>query len=104
MTLVSSGAGQEEVLTVTEVRSVQGLPLATARPGDVVVRVDPRYFRPTEVETLLGDASKARAKLGWAPTTQFNVLVRDMVLSDHDQARRDGIVQQAGFRTLERHE
>ena len=50
--------------------------------GDVLVRVDPRYFRPTEVDLLIGDASKARTKLGWAPTTQFADMVREMVRSD----------------------
>ncbi len=51
-------------------------------PGDVIVRVDPRYFRLAEVETLLGDPSKAHAKLGWQPTTPFAALVKEMVRSD----------------------
>ena len=50
------------------------------KAGDVVVRVDPRYFRPTEVETLLGDPTKAREKLGWVPKTSFQELVSEMVL------------------------
>ena len=104
ITLQSSGTGQDEVLTVVAVRPVEGLTLPICRPGDVVVRVDPRYFRPTEVETLLGDPSKARSKLDWTPVTTFEALVREMVLSDHIEATRDGIVQQAGFRTYERHE
>jgi GDPmannose 4,6-dehydratase len=65
--------------------------------GDVVVRVDPRYFRPTEVETLLGDATKARTQLGWEPKTTLPELVREMVLSDERIARRDAMVKLAGF-------
>jgi GDPmannose 4,6-dehydratase len=56
----------------------------------VIVRVDPQYFRPAEVETLLGDASKARQQLGWTPETSFDALVREMVESDLAEARRDG--------------
>jgi GDPmannose 4,6-dehydratase len=72
--------------------------------GDVIVRVDPRYFRPTEVETLLGDPSKAHAKLGWRPTTTFSALVKEMVRSDFQIARRDALVTMAGFKALEHHE
>ncbi len=72
--------------------------------GDVIVRVDPRYFRPTEVETLLGDPSKAHAKLGWRPTTTFSSLVKEMVRSDYQIARRDALVTMAGFKALEHHE
>jgi GDPmannose 4,6-dehydratase len=68
------------------------------------VRVDPRYFRPTEVETLLGDCSKAREKLGWQPRTPFTALVREMALADYQIARRDALVTMAGFKTLEHHE
>lgn len=67
--------------------------------GDVIVRVDPRYFRPAEVETLLGDPSKAHMKLGWKPTTPFKSLVKEMVRSDFQVARRDAMVTLAGFRT-----
>lgn len=58
-----------------------------SKTGDVLVRIDPRYFRPTEVDVLLGDASKAKMKLGWKHTTPFNALVREMVASDIDEAR-----------------
>jgi GDPmannose 4,6-dehydratase len=74
------------------------------QPGDVIVRVDPRYFRPTEVETLLGDPSKAHQKLGWQPTTSFETLVKEMVVSDYQIARRDALVTLAGFKALEHHE
>jgi GDPmannose 4,6-dehydratase len=72
--------------------------------GDVVVRVDPRYFRPTEVETLLGDATKARERLGWVPSTPIGELVREMVQADHRIARRDAMVKLAGFPAFEVHE
>jgi len=58
--------------------------------GRVIVRVDPQYFRPAEVETLLGDASKARQELGWTPETSFDELVREMVESDFEEAKRNG--------------
>jgi GDPmannose 4,6-dehydratase len=70
----------------------------------VIVRVDPRYFRPTEVETLLGDPSKAKNKLGWVPTTTFEELVSEMVTSDYDSARRDELVRSAGFQAFDYHE
>ncbi|HDR8990557.1 GDP-mannose 4,6-dehydratase [Burkholderia vietnamiensis] len=72
--------------------------------GDVIVRVDPRYFRPTEVETLLGDPSKAHEKLGWKPATPFSQLVREMVQSDYQAAKRDALVKLAGFKTFEYNE
>jgi GDPmannose 4,6-dehydratase len=69
-----------------------------ARSGRAVVRIDPRYFRPAEVETLLGDASKANAKLGWKPRTSFDELVDEMVQHDLEIARRDALVAREGFR------
>lgn len=65
--------------------------------GNVVVAVDPAYFRPTEVETLLGDASKARNQLGWVPRTSFDQLVREMVSSDLQAAERDALVRRHGY-------
>lgn len=70
------------------------------RTNRVVVRVDPRYFRPTEVETLLGDASKARTRLGWKPEHSFQDLVREMVASDLSIARRDAVITREGFKTF----
>ncbi|MFK8016606.1 MAG: GDP-mannose 4,6-dehydratase [Gammaproteobacteria bacterium] len=72
--------------------------------GKVVVRVDPRYFRPTEVETLLGDPTKAREKLGWTPTTSFEDMVAEMVRTDYDAARRDALVSEQGFKTFDYNE
>jgi GDPmannose 4,6-dehydratase len=70
-----------------------------ARSGATIVRIDPRYFRPTEVETLLGDASKARTKLGWQPQIAFESLVTEMIEADLDLARRDSVVAREGFKT-----
>ena len=70
---------------------------ALKHAGEVVVAVDPRYFRPTEVETLLGDAGKAQRELGWMPRTTFDELVREMVEADLQAARRDALVREHGF-------
>ena len=72
--------------------------------GRTLVRVDPRYFRPTEVETLLGDASKAREKLGWTAEVSFADLVAEMVASDLDIAKRDAMVSNKGYRVFSHHE
>jgi GDPmannose 4,6-dehydratase len=72
--------------------------------GRCIVSVDPRYFRPTEVETLLGDASKARAKLGWTPKIKFRDLVAEMVRQDLKEAERDELVKRHGFNTYNYHE
>lgn len=69
--------------------------------GNVVVAVDPRYFRPTEVETLLGDATKARTKLGWTPRTRFADLVAEMVREDLRSAERDELVKEHGYKAFE---
>jgi len=69
--------------------------------GNRIVAVDPRYFRPTEVETLLGDASKARTVLGWEPRTSFEDLVHEMAQEDLKLAQRDDMVKQAGFKAFD---
>ena len=69
-----------------------------------IVRVDPRYFRPTEVETLLGDASKARNKLGWTPKITFEELVSEMVREDLKSAERDELVKKHGYKAMDYHE
>ena len=73
-------------------------------PSRAIVRVDPRYFRPTEVETLLGDASKAKNKLGWTPKISFNELVSEMVREDLKGAERDELVKKHGFAAYNSHE
>jgi GDPmannose 4,6-dehydratase len=68
--------------------------------GEVVVRIDPRYFRPAEVETLLGDPTKAREKLGWTPTTTLEELVAEMVAVDKEEARKEAILRLKGFNVV----
>jgi GDPmannose 4,6-dehydratase len=83
---------------------IEGAEVEPLSPGQVLVRVDPRYFRPTEVTTLLGDATKARETLGWVPVVSFPELVREMVWSDVDEARQDKVVKAGGFRVRESRE
>jgi GDPmannose 4,6-dehydratase len=94
------GTGEDETAVVASVRGDR----AQCKVGSVVVRVDPRYFRPTEVESLLGDSTKARRKLGWRPSTTFDELVAEMVNCDYEAARRDQLVMQAGFKTYDYNE
>jgi len=72
--------------------------------GKEIVKVDERYFRPTEVETLLGDSNKAKTKLGWSPKISFNELVSEMVREDFNAAKRDQLVKDHGYETLNYHE
>jgi GDPmannose 4,6-dehydratase len=65
--------------------------------GQTIVRIDPKYYRPTEVETLLGDPAKAKAKLGWSPKITVEEMVDEMVTHDLDQARRLSVLRQSGF-------
>jgi GDPmannose 4,6-dehydratase len=94
------GQGPQEVGRVTQVTGNR----AKVKPGEVIVRVDPRYFRPTEVESLLGDPSKARDKLGWQPRTTLADLVAEMVEADYTAAKRDSLVKLAGFQAYDYHE
>ena len=100
VTIAFSGDGDAEIGTVSKVEGV----LASCKPGDVIVKVDPRYYRPTEVETLLGDASKAKRKLGWSPATTLPELVAEMVAADYAAAQRDSLVKEAGFQAYDHHE
>jgi GDPmannose 4,6-dehydratase len=68
------------------------------RAGDVVVEIDPRYFRPTEVDELLGDASKARRALGWEPRISFEEMVSSMVKADLEEASRDQLCKDSGYK------
>jgi GDPmannose 4,6-dehydratase len=74
------------------------------KPGQCITAIDPRYFRPAEVETLLGDPRKAREKLGWVPTTSFEELVAEMMREDLNLARRDALVTEAGYHAPRRFE
>ena len=100
ITLEFDGEGKGEVAVV---KAVEGK-LARCRPGDVIVRVDPRYFRPTEVEALVGDASKAKTKLGWTPKTTLCELVKEMIDADYTATKRESLVKLAGFPAHERYD
>ena len=100
ITLRWDGADASEVGVVSAVQGDR----AQCKVGDVIVKVDPRYYRPTEVETLLGDPTKAKEKLGWVPTTTLAELVQEMVQSDYTSAKRDALVREAGFQTYDHHE
>jgi GDPmannose 4,6-dehydratase len=73
-------------------------------PGQVIVKVDQRYFRPTEVESLLGNPTKAKEKLGWTPKTSFKQMVTEMIQTDLEEAKRDSLCQDQGFQTYNYHE
>jgi GDPmannose 4,6-dehydratase len=79
-------------------------PLPQRELGHPIIAVDPKYFRPTEVETLLGDATKAKQQLGWTPRTSFAELVKEMVREDLKSAERDELVKKHGFSTYDYHE
>ena len=93
------GSGLDEVGRVSETTDKDG-----PQPGEVIVRIDPRYFRPTEVESLWGDPSKAKKQLGWEPKISFAELVEEMVREDLAIAKRDAIVAREGFKTYRYHE
>ena len=108
ITLRWEGSGVEEKGVVDSIQDIECLDESTSangyrkqsktlKPGDVIVRIDPRYYRPTEVETLLGDSTKAREKLGWTPRITFDELVREMVSADLHEAHRDALCVQEGF-------
>jgi GDPmannose 4,6-dehydratase len=78
-----------------------GIDTATGR---TLIRVDSRYFRPTEVQTLLGDATKARQKLGWTAEVGFSELVAEMVESDLAMAKRDAMIAREGYKVYSHHE
>jgi GDPmannose 4,6-dehydratase len=93
----------EDTEAVGRVASLQGAD-HVLKPGQVIVRVDPRYFRPSEVETLLGDAGKARTKLGWSPRIGFEQLVHEMVDADLEAAQRDTLLRRHGYASHSPHE
>jgi GDPmannose 4,6-dehydratase len=94
LTLEFSGAGVDEIATVA---AIAGDKAPAIRPGDVIVRVDPRYFRPAEVASLLGDAGKARRNLGWEPTVTAHQMCIEMVAADLEAARRHALLDRHGL-------
>jgi GDPmannose 4,6-dehydratase len=99
MTLAWQGSGTGEHAVVSAVANDSAVKI-----GERIVAIDPRYHRPAEVETLLGDAGKARDRLGWTARTSFAELVREMMQSDLHLARRDALVSGAGYASPNRHE
>jgi GDPmannose 4,6-dehydratase len=93
------GEGVEEIGRVASAKGDEG-----PQAGDVIVRIDPRYFRPAEVETLLGDPTKAKTRLGWEPRTSFDELVTEMIEEDLAIAKRDAMVAGEGFKVYQYHE
>jgi GDPmannose 4,6-dehydratase len=89
------GKGVEEKATVT---SIQGGNAPGLKVGDVIVQIDPRYFRPTEVETLLGDPSKAKQKLGWTPEITVQEMCSEMVREDLEQATKAALLKKHGYK------
>jgi GDPmannose 4,6-dehydratase len=84
--------------------SLESCNLNLATGDRPIVAVDPRYFRPTEVETLLGDPAKAKNKLGWTPKISFDELVAEMVREDLKAAERDELVKKHGYKAMDYHE
>lgn len=99
-----SGKDQNEkgvIIDIDEQKvSEFGLNPDALRFGQTVVKVDPKYFRPTEVDLLIGDASKAKQKLGWQPKYSLQALVSDMVKSDLHLVKRDDYLKKGGYKTL----
>jgi GDPmannose 4,6-dehydratase len=93
LTLSFQGEGVEETATVVD---VQGDKAPAVRPGQVVMRIDPRYFRPAEVDTLLGDPAKAKARLGWVPEITAQEMCAEMVAEDLKAARRHALLRAHG--------
>jgi GDPmannose 4,6-dehydratase len=102
VTIRWEGTGHEEVGIVDTINSDQAD--NKFEIGKVVVRVDPRYFRPTEVETLLGNPAKAKEKLGWTPKISFNELVVEMMRCDLEEAKKDQLCKSEGFSVFNRYE
>lgn len=94
ITLKFEGQGVDETAIVT---SIVGNNAPALKVGDVIVRIDPRYFRPNEVETLLGDPKKAKEKLGWVPEINVQEMCAEMVANDLAQAKQHALLKQHGY-------
>jgi len=94
------GEGEKEVGIVDAIQTGN----SEMKVGDTIVRIDPRYYRPTEVETLLGDPKNAKEKLGWTPKISFQELVSEMMQYDLEEAKKDSLVKEHGFTSYDYHE
>ncbi|HEY9049482.1 MAG TPA: GDP-mannose 4,6-dehydratase, partial [Ohtaekwangia sp.] len=102
VTLVFKGKGVHEVGIVDEVKNLSDD--FVLKPGTEVVAIDERYFRPTEVDLLLGDPTKAKTILGWQPKYDVDKLLKEMVDADLSLMRRESLLRQGGFKVLNYHE
>lgn len=100
ITLQFSGEGLNEVAVVVKSEN----PDFKVKAGQEVVKIDPKYFRPTEVELLIGDPAKAKSKLGWKPKYDLNALVKEMVASDLELFKRDHYLKEGGHKIFQYHE
>jgi len=94
ITLKFEGKDENEKAIVA---SIEGDKAPALKVGDVIVQIDPRYYRPTEVETLLGDPTKAKEKLGWVPEITLDQMIVEMVANDLEQAKRHALLQKHGY-------
>jgi len=94
ITLRFEGVAEKEQAIVA---SIEGDKAPALKVGDVIMQIDPRYYRPTEVETLLGDPAKAKAKLGWVPEITLDQMIVEMVANDLDQAKQHALLNQHGY-------
>ncbi|BDT76516.1 GDP-mannose 4,6-dehydratase [Polynucleobacter yangtzensis] len=94
ITLKFEGSGENEKAIVT---AIEGDKTPALTVGDTILRIDPRYYRPTEVETLLGDPGKAKAKLGWVPEITLDQMIFEMTSNDLDQARQHALLKKHGY-------
>jgi GDPmannose 4,6-dehydratase len=101
LSIVWEGYGLDEVGVL--INPSQGK-LSGVHKSKIVIRIDPRYFRPSEVESLLGDATRAREKLGWLPRVSFTDLVSEMVMQDFKEAEKDELIKQYGYNAFNHNE
>jgi GDPmannose 4,6-dehydratase len=94
ITLKFEGTAENEKAIVA---NIEGDKAPALKVGDVIVQIDPRYYRPTEVETLLGDPTKAKTKLGWVPEITLDQMIVEMVANDLDQAKQHALLSKHGF-------
>ena len=94
ITLKFEGTAEHEQAIVAK---IEGDKAPALKVGDVIVKIDPRYYRPTEVETLLGDPTKAKEKLGWIPEITLDQMIEEMVDNDLDQAKQHALLKKHGY-------
>lgn len=104
ITIVFEGQGLEEVGKVAAIDSSKADPDIAVAVGDVLVGVDAKYYRPTEVETLLGDPTKAKTKLGWQPTTTLDDMIKEMIDTDLITAQKNRLLVREGYEVNQTHE